>query len=261
MPPTRPEKPRPEKPRPELPRPRAMRSDTAAVVGPPGSRRLTLAVVIPADGDSDRLAACLAALQSAPRRGVELDVLVVAGDDDQAVRAVAEAAGARVLTAAGTRGSRFATGARAATAEWLLLLRPGTVLEPGWDATLVVFAHEDRNRERGAVYTYRAEGTGPGARRAEYLMRFRNRWLGLPSGAQGLVIRRRFLVHLGGVPDLERGEDLVLARNLGLGRLTLFDVAARVRPATGPQAWAGGALRLLLFLLRLPPRWLQRLGD
>src|SRR5690606_21301661 len=108
-----------------------------------------------------------------------------------------------------------------------LLLRPDTVLDPGWDATLMVFAHDDRNRERGAVYTYRAEGNSAhedaAARRAERAMRFRNRWLGLPSSAQGLVIRRRFLAHLGGVPDLERGEDLVLGRRLGTGRISLFD--------------------------------------
>jgi hypothetical protein len=255
-----------------------MRTDSAAAVGPPGSRRLSLAVVVPADGDGDRdgsrLAATLSALQSAGRRGIELELLVVDGTGSPAVRAVAAAAGARILPVAGSRGARFAAGARAATAEWLLLLRPGTVLEPGWDATLMVFAHEERNRERGAVYAYRAKSDGAesdgaesdgavsaGTRWAERAVRFRNRWLGLPSGAQGLVIRRRFLVHIGGVPDLERGEDLVVACRLGLGRLTLFDVAARVRPATGAGAWIGGALRLLLFLLRVPPRWLQRLGD
>ncbi|GHD39525.1 hypothetical protein GCM10017083_01460 [Thalassobaculum fulvum] len=242
-----------------------MRTDSAAAVGPPGSRRLSLAVVVPADGggdsDGNRLAATLTALQSAARRGIELELLVVDDTDSPAVRAVAAAAGARILPVAGSRGARSAAGAKAATAEWLLLLRPGTVLEPGWDATLMVFAHEERNRERGAVYAYRAECEGAGARWAERAVRFRNRWLGLPSGAQGLVIRRRFLVHIGGVPDLERGEDLVVARRLGLGRLTLFDVAARVRPATGAGAWIGGALRLLLFLLRVPPRWLQRLGD
>ncbi|MEQ9331934.1 hypothetical protein [Thalassobaculum sp.] len=246
-----------------------MRTDAAAGVGPPGSRRLTLAVVVALDHDpggpaevAERLAACLAALQSAPRRGIDLELLVVdAGDPDPAIRRAVEAAGGRLLAVDGSRGARFAAGARAATAEWLLLLRAGTVLETGWDATLMVFAHEERNRERGAVYTYRADGSGPAMRRAERALRFRNRWLGLPSGDQGMLIRRRFLVHLGGVPDLERGEDLVLARRLGTGRLALFDVAARVRPATGAGAWIGGAVRLLGFVLRLPPRWLQRLGD
>lgn len=252
----------PEKPEPasrRLPRPRAMRRDAAAAVGPPGSRRLSLSVVIPAGGDGERLAACLAALASAPRRGIDLEILVVDAAGSAETRGIAAAAGARVVDSAGSRGARFAAGAKAATGEWLLLLRPETVLEPGWDATLMVFAHDERNRERGAVYAFRAEGGGAAGRRAERAVRFRNRWLGLPSGAQGMAIRRRFLVHLGGVPDLDRGEDLVLARRLGLGRLTLFDVGALVPPAGGSALV--GALRLLLFLLRLPPRWLQRLGD
>lgn len=238
-----------------------MRGDAAAAVGPPGSRQITLSVVIAVDGDADRLGACLDALATAPRRGIEPEVLVIDADDSPAVREVAEAAGARVVPATGSRGARFGSGAKAATGEWLLLLRSGTVLERGWDATLVVFAHEERNRERGAVYSYRAASDDPAARWIERAARFRNRWLGLPSGAQGLVIRRRFLAHLGGVPDLDRGEDLVLARRLGLGRLALFDVAAQVRPALGPWPACVGALRLVLFGLRIPPRWLQRLGD
>ena len=110
----------------------------------------------------------------------------------------------------------------------------------------------------GAVYAFRAEGGGAAARRAERAVRFRNRWLGLPSGAQGMAIRRRFLVHLGGVPDLERGEDLVLARRLGLGRLTLFDVGARVPPAGGPagprEATGPAARRRPRAGRRCPPR-------
>ncbi|EDP62859.1 glycosyl transferase, group 2 family protein [alpha proteobacterium BAL199] len=238
-----------------------MRQDAAAVVGPPGSRQLSLSVVIVVDRDVDRLAACLQALATAPRRGIDPEILVVDPDDSPAVREIAEAAGARILPATGSRGALFASGTKAATGEWLLLLRSGTVLERGWDATLVVFAHEERNRERGAVYSYRADSDDPGARCIERTVRFRNRWLGLPSGAQGLVIRRRFLTHLGGVPDLNRGEDLVLARRLGLGRLALFDVTARVRPVFGAWPALAGALRLLLFGLRVPPRWLQRLGD
>ena len=192
--------------------------------------------------------------------------MVDGGSTDDTV-AIAEAHGARVLVQLGPRGVRSAAGAKAAIGEWLVLLRPETALEPGWDATLMVFTSEDRNRERGAVYRFAIDTDATDRRAArwlERLMRVRNRWFGLPSGAQGLVIRRRFLVHLGGVPSLDHGEDLVLARELGLGRLSLFDVAARVRLLDwphGPTAHCLGALRLFLFIARIPPRWLQKLGD
>ncbi|NQW10730.1 MAG: glycosyltransferase [Alphaproteobacteria bacterium] len=248
-------------------RPRPLRTDAAAAVGPPGSRRLSASVVIPTLNDGDRLARCLAPLASGPRRGLNLEVLVVDGGSTDDTATIAEAHGARVLAQPGPRGARFATGAKAAIGEWLILLRPETALEPGWDATLMVFASEERNRERGAVYSFTVEADAvdqAAARRAQRWMRIRNRWLGLPSGAQGMVIRRRFLVHLGGIPPLDWGEDLVLARRLGLGRLSLFDVGARVRLADRPYGLTArflGALRLMLFLLRVPPRWLRHLGG
>lgn len=249
-----------------LRRPRALKDPSEPER--PGARRLSLTAVVPTLDDGPRLQRCLDALSSASRRGIDLEMLVVDGGSRDDTVAVAGAAGARVLTVDGSRGARFAAGGRAAVGEWLLLLRPETRLDRGWDATLMVFASEERNRERAGFFTFRIEeaedGDGDRARRAEWRMRFRNRWLGAPSGIQGLVIRRRFLSRLGGVADLERGEDLLLARELGLGRMSLFDVAAWVHREDwriGPLAVLSEGLRQSLFLARVPPRWLQILGD
>ena len=243
-----------------LPRPRAMRTDAAAEVGPPGSRHMGLSVVVATDGDAAQLGRCLAALAGSERRGLELEIIVVDPDGGPELAAIADSQGAAVIQHPGSRGARLAAGAKAATAEWLLLLRAETVLDRGWDATIVVFAAEERNRERGGFFPLEVGG----APRASRLVRWRNRWMGLPSGAQGMVIRRRFLVHLGGIADLERGEDLVLARALGLARMVVFDVAARVDAGhwpTGVRAVLLGALRIFLFRLHIPARWLQWLGD
>lgn len=237
-----------------------MRTDAAAQVGAPGSRRMTLSVAIAADRDAEALSRCLGALAGADRRGLDLEIFVVDREAGPDMAAVAEAHGATLIREPGSRGARLAAGARAATAEWLLLLRAETLLDRGWDATAIVFAAEERNRERGGFFPLEVIGD-PGATRR---MRFRNRWMGLPSGAQGLVIRRRFLVHLGGMADLDRGEDLVLARALGLARMVVFDVNARVRAEDWPTGAAGmlsGFLRIFLFRLHVPARWLQRLGD
>ena len=238
-----------------------MRTDAAAQVGPPGTRRMALSVVIAASGDAEQLQGCLAALAGADRRGLDLEIIVVAGDGKgDGLDAVAEAHGATLIRLTGTRGARFAAGAKAATAEWVLLLRAQTRLDRGWDATVMVFTAGDRNRERAGFFPLKVLGS-PGASRR---MRWRNLWLKLPSGAQGMIIRRRFLVHLGGIADLERGEDLVLARTLGLKRMAMFDVAAQVDAGDWPSG-AGpvliGLLRLILFRLYVPARWLQRWGD
>lgn len=221
---------------------------------------MALSVVIAANGDADQLARCLAALAGAESRGIDLETIVVDREADPALAAAAGARDATLLTLPASRGTRLAAGAKAATAEWLLLLRAETVLERGWDATVMVFAAEERNRERGGFFPLDVVGDAGATR----LVRFRNRWMGLPSGAQGLVIRRRFLVHLGGLADLEHGEDLILARELGLARMVVFDVAAKVEAGNWPSGVGAlllGALRIFLFRLYVPARWLQRLGD
>lgn len=237
-----------------------MRTDDAAQVGPPGTRRMGLSVVVASQGDPERLARCLASLSGAERRGLDLELIVVDREGGEAVATIAEAHGATLIPAPVSRGARLAAGAKAATADWLLLLRSQTALERGWDATVMVFAAEERNRERGGIFPLEVEDHAWATR----LMRFRNRWMGVTSGAQGLVIRRRFLVHLEGVADLERGEDLLLSRKLGLARMALFDVHARVAADDWPTGWAAelvGLLRVALFRLHIPTRWLQRLGD
>lgn len=243
-----------------MPRPRPLRSDPAAAVGPPGSRHLALSVVIVANGDTPQLARCLDALAGSERRGLDLDLIIVDRDPPADMTALAQDRGAQLIRLDGTRGARAAAGAKAATAEWLMLLRAETVLDRGWDATVMVFAAEDRNRERGGVFPLAVIGDSA----ATWRVRFRNRFMALPSGAQGLVLRRRFLVHLGGVADLERGEDLVLGHALGLARMVVFDVNAKVEardwPTGGRAAWLG-ALRIFLFRIKVPARWLQRLGD
>ncbi|MDF1792019.1 MAG: hypothetical protein P1U88_08925 [Thalassobaculaceae bacterium] len=243
-----------------LPRPRALRTDAAAETGPPGSRQMALSVVVAANGDAAQLQRCLGSLAGAGRRGLHLELIVVDREGAPDIAAVAETHGARLIVAAVSRGARFAAGAKAATSEWLMLLRAETALERGWDATLIVYAADARNRERGGFFPLQVEGSAAATRR----MRFRNRWGGLPSGAQGLVIRRRFLVHLGGVADLERGEDLALARILGAKRMAVFDIAAQVRAedwSTGIGGALAGVLRIVLFRLHVPIRWLQVLGD
>ena len=237
-----------------------MRTDAAAQVGPPGTRRMALSVVVASNGDADQLAHCLAALAGADRRGVDLEILVVDREGDAALGEVVAAHGATLILYDAARGARFSAGAKEAAADWLMLLRAETVLERGWDATVMVFAAEERNRERGGFFPLNVVGDPTATR----LMRFRNRWMGLPSGAQGLVIRRRFLVHLGGVAELERGEDLVLARELGLARMVVFDVPATVDASAWPTGFGAillGALRIFLFRIHVPARWLQKLGD
>jgi len=226
-----------------------------------GRKPLSLSVILAVEAaDADRLAATLAPMDSAGRRGIELEIILVGPDDADVLSHVAAQADARLLAEPGSRGRRLQAGARAATGEWLLFLRPETLLDRGWDATIVVFASDPDNRDRAATFTLTPIGRTEDVVRQARIARRRNRWLGLPDGRQGFLIRKRTLAHLGGVPDLRSGEDLALARMMGKGRIALFDVAARVEAAEVPPPWRK-RLQVALAALGLPVRWLQGLGE
>jgi glycosyltransferase involved in cell wall biosynthesis len=252
---------------PRLPRPRSLQPKelpAGADQSAPAPKRLSLSVVIPTLNDADRLAGCLEPLASAARRGIDLEVLVVDGGSTDGTVEIAERIEGLTLRVivdeAASRGARMQMGARAATAEWVLFLRPESWLDRGWDATIVVFASEERNRDRAAVFDLAPLGRTEDAVRGRRFIRWRNRWLGLPDGRQGFLIRRRHLSHLGGVPDLRNGESLVMARRMGARRIALFDVAVRVNTDAKRSVWGNG-LKLALFSLRIPARWLQGIGD
>lgn len=228
------------------------------------ARRLSLSVVIPTLNAEAGLPITIAALGSADRRGIDLEIVVADGGSTDATVQAAETAGAKVIQADRGRGPQLAAGARTARGDWLLFLHADTVLERGWDATVMVFVSEERNRDRAAVFTFALGDESRAARRLEKLVRWRNNWLGLPYGDQGLLINRRFYSRLGGYKDWPLMEDVDLARRIGMSRMALFDVRAitsaeRYRRSGYLPRIARNFFCLTLYFLRVPPRWIARL--
>jgi rSAM/selenodomain-associated transferase 2 len=228
------------------------------------ARRLSLSVVIPTLNASETLPNTIATFATASRRGIDLDIVVTdSGSTDSTARIAAEL-GARVIQAERGRGQQLIAGAKAARGEWLLFLHADTVLGRGWDAAVMVFTSDERNRERAAVFSFALNDPAPAARRLERLVRWRNNWLGLPYGDQGLLIHRCFYSRLGGYKALPLMEDVELVRRIGMARFALFDVRAITSPARYRQAgYISRIVRnficLSLFFLRLPPRWIAKL--
>ena len=223
-----------------------------------------LAVVIPALNADQTLAATLKSLKPARASGFVCEAIVSDGGSTDRTVAVAEAAGAKTISAARGRGAQLAAGADAASAEWRLFLHADTVLADGWHTEAEGFCADPANRRRAAVFRFALADDAPAARRLEKIVAWRTRALGLPYGDQGLLISREFYRALGGYRILPLMEDVDLVRRVGRRRLHMFDSPA----ITSAERYLGvgyvprsarNLMCLLLYFLHVPPRLIARL--
>jgi hypothetical protein len=124
------------------------------------------------------------------------------------------------------RGPQLIAGSKAARHDWLLFLHADTVLGTGWAASIVVFASQKNSLDRAAVFTFALDTESREAKRLTQIVRFRNKWLGLPYGDQGLLIHRRFYKRIGGYKAWPLMEDVDLVRRIGNPKIALFDTVA-----------------------------------
>ena len=214
----------------------------------------SLSIVIPALNAGTGLPAALAALTPCQ------EIIVVDGGSTDRTVAVANASGARVLTAPRGRGSQIAAGIAVASQPWLLILHADTCLQPGWRQAVV--EHDDSTR--AGYFRFVLDSDAPAARRLERAVAWRSRVLGLPYGDQGLLIHRDLLHRVGGIRPLPLMEDVDLVRRIGRARL----VALTADAVTSAARWEReGYLRrsarnlvcVSLWFAGVPPRLIQKL--
>lgn len=218
-----------------------------------------LSVVIPARNAAASLPATLAALGPWPR-----EVIVADCGSADGTAVVAAELGARVVPAPEGRGVQLAAGVAAASGEWLLLLHADTVLGSGWAEAVAAFAAEPDAPGRAGYFRFRLDDDSAAARRLERAVAWRCRRLALPYGDQGLLLHRRLLVRVGGIPEAPIMEDVILVRRLGRMRLRPLEADA----VTSAERWrregylrrsARNLLILALWFAGVPPRALLRL--
>jgi rSAM/selenodomain-associated transferase 2 len=184
-----------------------------------------LSVIIPTLNAAATLHDCLARLEQVR------DVIVVDGGSHDGTRAIAEAAGARLVLCEPGRGAQLRLGAEAARGDWLLFLHADTLLSTGWrDA---VRAHEEVRPGKAGCFRFRLDDGAWQARLIEAAVAIRIWWLGLPYGDQGLLVPRALYEAVGGYAALPLMEDVDLARRLGRGRLRLIEADA----ITSAERW------------------------
>jgi hypothetical protein len=181
-----------------------------------------LSVIIPTEGVEQPTVATLAALVPGAAAGVVREVLLVdRSDDNSVIERVADVAGCRFLSFEGSRAAALAAGARAARSPWLMFLRPGAVLDPGWIDETAQFIRRvsASDRPRAAVFRYaRSPSTEPSLRHG---LIFVARMLAGPLTDQGLLIARDHYDRVGGYGANARSETTLL-RRLGRSSRTLL---------------------------------------
>ena len=227
--------------------------------------RRMISVVIPTLNAEAQLAHCFDGLIAATVKGLVREVIVADGGSGDGTLAIADAAGAHVVSSPKARGAQLAAGAEAARCDWLLFLHAGTMLEPGWETEAAAFLERtDFERPRAAAFRFALDEFGPAARWLEFFVGLRCWMFGLPYGGQGLLISKCFYRQLGGFRPLPAMEDLDLMRRIGRGRLTMLRARAvtdaqRLRHEGFLKRSARNLVILILCALRVPTNVLARL--
>src|SRR5690348_14620200 len=177
-----------------------------------------ISVIIPTWNAAKSLPRCFESLIPGVISGVVREVIVADGGSSDATLAIADAAGARVVSAERSRGSCLAAGASIARGDWLLFLHPETALQAGWEIEAQAFVERGSlDRPLVATFRYAIDGFGGHVRWREFLARSRATIFGLPYGDEGLLIPKRLYVTVGGYTSASM-EDVDLIRRVGRGR-------------------------------------------
>jgi rSAM/selenodomain-associated transferase 2 len=207
-----------------------------------------LSVVIPTLNAASALPETASALMLGLTEGLICDLVVSDGGSSDVTLEVARGLGATVVEGPPGRGGQIARGVEVARAEWLLILHADTHLGPGW--TDVVWNHIEAGEPMAGYFrlAFRAEGTMPKLVAAG--ANLRSRWFRLPYGDQGLLLPRRLLVEVGGVPEVPLMEDVILARRLR-GRIRPLNAEAHTSASRyESDGWTRRIVRNLWTLAR-----------
>lgn len=193
-----------------------------------GFAQAPISVIIPVLNEEFVLGETLRAV----RAGAPREVIVVDGGSHDASREVAQAYGARTLSADRGRARQMNAGAAVATSPILLFLHADTRLPAGFEQ------HVRKTLAKPEVVAG-AFALQIGARHWSYrviekLANLRARCLQMPYGDQGLFVRAEVFHRLGGFPDLPILEDVALLRRLQRsGRVAVIPVPA----VTSARRW------------------------
>lgn len=172
----------------------------------PGSMRVS--VIVPVLNEENTIGQTLAALQATPAD----EVLVVDGGSTDRTRAVAEQAGATVLSAARGRARQMNCGAGRTSGEALLFLHADTRLPA--TAMEDIRAALSQPQCVGGRFDVELDSSRWVLRVVGRMISLRSRLTKVATGEQAMFVRREVFQELGGFPEIPLMEDIAFSRVL-----------------------------------------------
>lgn len=220
-----------------------------------------ISVVIPTRNSEEGLARTLSTLVTAAADGTVREVVVVDGGSDDQTHLVAEGTGCDLISGSGGAWARCAIGAAAAQrGDFLMFLRPGVLLDPGWESDFQAMV--ERRLRHGdsrfaAVFRLASDDDTLGGSLKHYLLRLFGRCASVTHPDQGLIISRGYFRELGGFSRRDGLAGVDLIRRVGRRRLLrlrapIVRVIADGQSDALTSGGAAGALAALLLAVRLP---------
>jgi glycosyltransferase involved in cell wall biosynthesis len=176
-----------------------------------------LTVIIPTHESEHALVRTLACLVPGATAGLVGDVILADAGSGDGTRAIGDVAGCQFLVLPGPLGMRLTRAAEAARQDWLMFLRPGTGLDPGWIAEVEGLVAGGL----AAAATFRPGVFAPRGSMAAEALRLLVAAMGRRRPEQGLVIARRLYRELGGHRADAADPETELLRRLGRRVVTL----------------------------------------
>ncbi len=207
-----------------------------------------LSIVIPTLNAADDLPGTAVSLLAGVTDGLTHELVVSDGGSTDDTIKVAKELGAVIVEGAAGRGQQIARGVFASKAPWILILHADTRLSENW--VWAVREHIGRKSGKAGYFRLRFDAIGSAPRIVARGANLRSRFAGLPYGDQGLLISRRLLKQIGGVPEVALMEDVILAERLK-GRLVELDAEAVTSPERFERdGWGRRVTKNLTTLLR-----------
>jgi hypothetical protein len=174
-----------------------------------------LSVIIATEGSEHPTVATLAALVPGATAGLIREVLLVDRGTNGVTERVADVAGCRFVRFEGTRTGALAAGAKQARSPWLMFLRPGAVLDPGWIEETSQFMQSVAlsGKPRAGIFRYAHSPYAEAGLRDRLGLLARK--IRGPLADQGLLIARDHYERIGGYAPEDSRSEARLLRQLG----------------------------------------------